>query len=45
MRGRRQKCEFTFNIIDEWIVDMDIYMYIYNELKTRLYEEGIKVLK
>ena len=38
-------CEFTFNIIDEWIVDMDIYMYIYNELKTRLYEEGIKVLK
>lgn len=38
-------CEFTFDIIDEWIVDMDIYMYIYDELKTRLHEEGIKVLK
>lgn len=38
-------CEFTFDIIDEWIVDMDIYMYIYDELRTKLYAKGVKVLK
>ena len=38
-------CEFTFDIIDEWIVDMDIYMYIYDKLRTKLYAKGVKVLK
>lgn len=36
-------CEFTFDIIDEWIVDMDIYMYIYDELKTKLIKKGVKI--
>ena len=37
--------EFTYDIIDEWIADMEIGTYIHDELKTKLCAKGIKVLK
>lgn len=37
--------EFTCDIIDEWIADMDIGTYIHDELRVKLYAKGVKVLK
>lgn len=34
--------EFTCDIIDEWIADMDIGTYIHDELKEKLIKKGVK---
>lgn len=35
--------DFTYDIIDEWIADMDIGTYIHDELKEKLMEKGVKI--
>lgn len=35
--------DFTYDIIDEWIADMDIGTYIHDELKEKLTEKGVKI--
>lgn len=35
--------DFTYDIIDEWIADMDIRTYIHDELKEKLIEKGVKI--
>ena len=35
--------DFTYDIIDEWVADMDIGTYIHDELKEKLIKKGVKI--
>lgn len=38
MMDEEDLLDLTYDIVDEWISDMDIYTYIHNELKEKLSE-------
>ena len=35
--------DFGYDIVDEWVADMNIYTYIHDELKEKLNKKGIRV--